>query len=71
MSDRPPATQVGYTQQQRAAMRAVEEEGMLDLIGSFLNRANALADRLDEYARTAKPSTRERPGRNDGPATAT
>lgn len=50
MTDRPPASQVGYTAKQRAAIRAVEEEGLLDVIEDFLRRANAAADRLEVYA---------------------
>ena len=53
--NRPPARQVGYTAEQRAAIRAVEEEGTLELINDFLRRANAMADRLELYARTPKP----------------
>ena len=52
MSDRPPATHVGYTPEQRAAMRAVEEEGMLDVIQDFLRRANSVAERIEMYAAT-------------------
>ena len=63
--NRPPATQVGYSAEQRAAMRAVEEEGTLELINDFLRRANAMADRLELYARSAKGG----PGRHDGPVT--
>ena len=50
--ERPPATHVGYTREQRAAIRAVEEEGMLDLINDFLRRANNVAERLESYAVT-------------------
>lgn len=51
MSDRPPKKQhVGYTPEQRAAIRAVEEEGLLEVIEDFLRRSNAVADRLELYA---------------------
>jgi hypothetical protein len=44
-------------------MRAVEEEGTLEVITDFLRRANAMADRLELYARSAKGG----PGRNGEP----
>jgi hypothetical protein len=60
---RPPARPLGFSEQQRAAIRAVEEEGTLEVITDFLRRANAMADRLELYAR----STRGGPGRNGEP----
>lgn len=62
MGNRPPGGQVGYTAEQRAAMRAVEEEGTLEVIRDFVSSFNRVADRLEAYAESTEPiRKRERP----------
>lgn len=50
MADARSPAGVGYTARQRAAMRAVEEEAILDLTRELVSRLNIIGDRLEAYA---------------------
>lgn len=62
MADTPPKPQVGLTEKQKAAIRAVEEQAVLDLISIFIDRASSIGDRLEAYAATPRTRKKERPG---------
>jgi hypothetical protein len=60
MVDRSPEV-VGLTPVQRDAMRAVEQEAVLDLVTQMVDRLNRIGDRLEVYAgikKTERPEER-------------
>lgn len=63
MTDRPPG-QAGFTAKQRAAIRAVEEEAVLDVVTDMLRRLDSMGNRLERFVQSDdyRQNQRGRPG---------